>query len=136
MSNSSGGIKIPIAVKTLSDGYNQKLLLTDDPAKLELFLTRLGDPDRDLFLMHSRRCQWVAIDPLRENALGFTCKTCRRAVVHYSGEWQERIHCGCTMLVLPLELVDLVDAIDLQYWVQQIRQAEARMRAPLGPRLH
>lgn len=121
-------IDIPIAVKTLLDGYGQKLLLTDDPAKLDVFLTRLGDPENDLFLMHTRRGQWVAIDPAGEKVLGFTCKICRRSVAHYSGEWHERIHCGCTMLVLPLALVDLVEAIDLQYWTTQIRQAEATMR--------
>ena len=57
-------------------------------------------------------------------------------MTHYSGEWQERVHCGCTMMILPLELVDMVDGIDLPYWTEQIKQAQTTMRKTPGSPIH
>src|SRR5271165_2025998 len=93
---SSGNIAIPTATRNLFNGYRLRLLLTDDPVALDQFVANLGDPKSDLYLVHTRRGQWAAIgDPSIEKPLGFACRACRRSVMHYSGEWQERVRCGC-----------------------------------------
>ncbi len=110
------------------DGYQYKLLLTDEPEKLDRFITTLGDPGHDLYLLHSLRARWRSVGPQIEKSLGFLCPYCSTMVEHYSGEWQERAYCGWTMQVLPLALVELLKALNAEIWTEQIRQAQAVFR--------
>jgi hypothetical protein len=46
------------------------------------------------------------IDESKEEPLGITCAFCEEEVRYYAGEFQNRIHCGCTMVMFPMAYPD------------------------------
>jgi hypothetical protein len=116
-------IVLRVAEKPYDDHRMIKLILSENPKELDTFITQFGDPGRDLFLAHTRRDRFISIDPSREHPLGFNCPACGQIVCRYSGEWQERVHCGCTMLLLPLDLDELARDMTLGAWAITIDRA-------------
>jgi hypothetical protein len=116
-------IEIAIAVKDLEDGYQLHFLLTEDPMKLDRFACQLGDPGQVLYLMHSSRGRWLPADSWLEKPLEVVCPFCETPVSHYAGEWQDRIHCECTLWIHPLEMDFLIKAVDEFFWRNQVESA-------------
>ena len=124
-SQGSTPTEIKVATKNLLDGYRLQLLLCQNPQTLTAWLCQLGDPGKELFLLHTPFSRWISEKPELDKPLGSTCAFCAQPISHYAGEWQERIHCGCTMLVLPLDLDFLVNVYqDAGQWAALIKTAQ------------
>jgi hypothetical protein len=127
-------IVVRTAQKPIGDGRMVNLILSEDPRKLDAFTTQFGDPGRDLYLMHTRKGAFIAIDQSREHSLGFNCPECGQLVCRYAGEWQERVHCGCTMLFVPLDFDELARDMTLDAWAVTISSAREGLAGSVSSR--
>jgi hypothetical protein len=84
--------------------FSQKVVLTDDPERLDQFWTTVGEIE-DVIVTHSLKTRIRVVYGIEE-PLGNTCPFCGEALKYRGGEFQNRIHCGCTMVLFPLAFPD------------------------------
>jgi hypothetical protein len=119
-------IPIPTAIMDHDDRSVTRLILSKDMRTLDALLAQLERTDigSDFYLAHTPdlRHGWLAKDPSLEKPTGGTCRLCRQLVYHFANDWQQRVHCGCTIWILPLD-VEGGTEIDSADWMSIVRGA-------------
>lgn len=98
-------VEFYFAEKTMGP-FTVKVITTDNPAKLDVFMQQTGGLTTEVFITHSLKAPIVSGDKTEE-LLGNTCPFCNETLRYYAGEFQNRIHCGCTMVMFPISTPNL-----------------------------
>jgi hypothetical protein len=119
-------IEISTAKIRLGDGVTLRLLLCKDARKIDAALAEIEcqDLDDEQYLVHTPdlRTGIVPKDASQEKRTGAECRLCRQPVYHWQNDRQQRIHCGCTIWIMPLN-VDGAAQTDQQTWMGVVRAA-------------
>jgi hypothetical protein len=119
-------IEIPTAEMNMGDGAVMRLLLCKDAEKLNQCLAHLERVDigDDLYLAYTTdlRHRIVSKDLSQEKRINAKCRLCHQPVYHWTNEFQQRVWCGCTIWILPLDASG-IEEIDNLFWADTVKTA-------------
>jgi hypothetical protein len=58
----------------------------------------------------------------QETPTGVSCRLCQQPIYRWTNDFQQRVHCGCTVWISPLD-ADGSDEIDIAIWSTVVNTA-------------